>query len=72
MAGRFAALNLAYYLMECNSKVRRILDEPKRATYTDLELTHYRQRISGKEEEKNRGKIWGMVPSPMEKNPTAP
>ena len=32
-AGCLAALNLAYYLIECYIEVRRTLDEPKNAAY---------------------------------------
>ena len=47
-------MNLAYYLIECYTEVRRTLDEPKRPT--DLDLTHYRQLVTRKEEEEEKEK----------------
>ena len=55
------ALNLAYYLFECYTEVRRTPD--------DLELTHYRKRKLQRERKKKKGKRFGgMVLSATEKN----
>ena len=56
---RFAALNLAYYLIECYTEVRRTPD--------DLEQTHYRNHIYSGEKKKEREKDLGHVRAPLKK-----
>ena len=64
-AGLFAALSLAYCLIEYYKEVRRTPDEPKSAAYRPkfnpqpAGCTSFR---------KNGQKIWGMRPSAPEKN----